>query len=77
MVIVFVLQHEPYLMVNDKGFYEGIIPDLMDYITDSLGVNYTLNNVSNYGSLDPKNKWSGMMGAVVNKVRFGFHVQLN
>jgi len=62
------LEHEPYLMLNDKNGYEGYIVDLLEALSERLGFNYVINPVKDgrYGNEDKvSGKWNGMIGEVI------------
>jgi len=66
--------HTPYFIVKDNNGsltgndrYEGILVDLLRYISRELGFTYTfkLSSDGKYGTLTNTGEWTGMIGEVV------------
>lgn len=59
-------QDYPNLYQASDGSFYGFLPDLLDL----LGLNYTLSLDEYYGYKDVNDSWNGMMGKLVEDVRF-------
>ena len=57
---------------DQNSRYEGFIPDILAHITEMLGVTYSIKVADFYGTCKD-NKWTGMIGDVINGVSTGYN----
>ena len=51
--------------------YEGFLVDLLEELSRDVGFQFVIEENSNYGHFDAESRnWTGMIGALVNKVLF-------
>lgn len=81
-IFICFLKEEPFVILkesdeiltgNDR--YEGFCIDLLHEIALLKKFNYTIHEVydNTYGVKDANNKWSGMIGELIDKVRVILH----
>ena len=74
-------QEPPYLLMKnpDSGEnltgndqYEGFCVDMLNEIAKEVGFKYVIQivNDGNYGAQEPDGTWNGMVGELIEKVRF-------
>ncbi|XP_032677546.1 glutamate receptor ionotropic, kainate 2-like isoform X2 [Odontomachus brunneus] len=60
------MQKESWTTLSGNERYEGFGIDIIQQISEILGFNYTLQEESDYGSLNKNTeKWSGMLGKII------------
>ncbi len=54
---------------TDPPTYAGFLVDLLEELSKDVGFQFVIEENSKYGNFDPESRnWTGMIGALVNKV---------
>ena len=71
---LFYIQDSSQYEEISKGIYQGVVPSIVNYLSDRLQFKYELipYEANGFGLLDNKtNSWTGVIGKFLNSVNYG------